>query len=242
MEDAGMKTAIVIRTFDKDLEWLAFCLRSIHKFASGFQEVVVLIPEGQEHLLRHLTVERVVVVHDGQPGYCCQQKDKLYADINCPQAEAILHIDSDSVMVKPFTPDTLIRDGKPLWLMTPWAKLSRDEKRAWVHVIAKCVQELPPYEFMRRPPHLIPRWAYAAFRDFVKQTHDVELESYVMNQPGHEFSEFNTMGAYLWVHHRDRIAWHDTEVLGIPEPWVDQAWSYGGLNEQIKAKWNALLA
>lgn len=241
MEDAGMNAAIAIRTFNKDIEWLSFCLRSIHKFASGFQEVIVMIPEGQEHLLRHLTVERVVTVFDGQPPYLCQQNDKMHADLHT-RSDALLFVDSDCVFHTPCTPGTFMRDGMPIWMVTPWSDLSGDEKKTWFHVMCKCVQECPPFEAMRRHPQFVPSWALKAFREFIQKTHGIDLTKYVMNQPGHEWSEFNCLGFYLWLHHRDKFSWWNTSEEGVPPTVLDQYWSHEPMSDETRRKLTTTLA
>ncbi len=236
-----MKVPILIRSYAPDFEWLSYCLKSIHKFASGFQEIVIITPEADAPLLGHLTAERVIPVHDGVPKYLCQQSDKLHADIHCPNADFICHIDSDCILTQPVTPQTFMRDGKPLWLMTPW-KDCFESKKTWAHIMLKCVQEYPEHEFMRRHGQLLPRWAYGAFRDFIQNAHGMTMTEYVMSQPGHEYSEFNTMGFYLWLYHRDKISWWDTSVEGVPPAVMDQHWSWGGMTQELRNKLAVSLA
>src|SRR6478736_3601571 len=102
-----MKVSIFIKSYPGDYEWLGHCLKSIQRFATGFSEVVVALPE--EHPLP-LTSERVVYVKEwgarrlGAPtiGYYHQMFVKMCADIHCPDADAILYLDSDCVINRPF--------------------------------------------------------------------------------------------------------------------------------------------
>lgn len=237
-----MTTAIFIRSYAKDFEWLSFCLRSIHKFATGFCDVVIAVPQQDVHKLRHLTVEKVIGVYDGQPGYLCQQNDKLHADMHT-KAERIVTIDSDTIFVRPVTAETFMREGKPIWMMTPWdAMKGGDEKKAWFHCMCKAIQECPTHEFMRKCTPMLPRWAYAKFREFMQQTHGITLTQYIMSQPKHEFTEWNTIGFFLYLYHRESFFWWDTTLLGLPEKWEDQRWSWGGLTPQIKNEFNVALA
>ena len=41
--------SIYIRTYKRDIAWLDFCLQSIHRNLKGWDEIVVGVPEGQEH-------------------------------------------------------------------------------------------------------------------------------------------------------------------------------------------------
>lgn len=177
---------------------------------------------------------------DVPENYMTQQVAKLNAD-RFSKADNILHVDSDCIFIRPVTPETFMRDGTPRWLMTPWSECP-DAKKAWMHVMVKCLQECPPAEFMRKSTIISPRWAYAEFRAFIEKTHGVTMEAYVSNQPNREFSEYNCLGFYLWLYHRDKIAWHDTSVLGVPEPWEMQHWSWGGLTNELRNQMEIILA
>lgn len=234
-----MKTSIFIRSYSADFGWLAYCLRSLQKFATGFHEIVIAVPQGEEHALSHLTAERVIPVHNGQPGYLAQQVSKLNADLHC-SGDFILHIDSDCILTRPVTPETMMRNGKPIWLMTPWEQCP-DAKKAWYHVMAKLFLDVSEYDFMRRSTIMVPRFAYAKLRGFIEEMHGYKMDAYVMNQPNHEFTEYNALGFYLWKFHREAIAWRNTATDGVPEPWEMQSWSYGGITPEIRDKMEAIL-
>lgn len=234
-----MKTAIVIRSYEKDFPWLVYCLRSIAKFASGFSEIVVVVPDGQNPPTG--TNERVVHVFDGQPGYLCQQRDKLKADL-FTDADFILHLDSDMILTAPVTPEFFFKKGKPVWTVTPWSVLGGEEKKAWYHVMAKALQECPPYEFMRKCAIIAPRELYGEFRAHLEKLHGIEMTAYVMNQPGHEFSEYNCLGFYAWLYHRDKFHWHDTTIDGVPKWPFEQRWSWSGLTNKERNEIEIALA
>lgn len=229
---------IVIKSYPPDFEYLKYCLRSIYRFASGFRRVMLMLPP--DHGLQ-LTQESIYI-KPGPESYLYQQVCKLNADLHT-DAQFLLHLDSDCVLTQPVTPATFMENGKPRWLMTPW-KDCLESKKCWFHVMAKCVQEAPTHEFMRRHGIMIPHWAYGGFREFIQATHGLSMDAYVMNQPGHEFSEFNTIGFWLWLHHRDAIHWHDTSVEGIPPCPIEQAWSWSaaGITQEYRNRMEMLLA
>ena len=47
-----MKTSILVVSYLQDLPWLTHCLRSIEKFATGFHETVVLVPQDEAQRFR----------------------------------------------------------------------------------------------------------------------------------------------------------------------------------------------
>jgi hypothetical protein len=228
---------IVIKSYPADYPWLAYALRSLQKFATGFNDIIVLLPKSSP---LNLTAEKVVYL-DAPEGYLQQQVAKLNADRHT-QADYIVHWDSDMIATAPFTPDIFFHNGRPVWTMTPWGDMpGQVEKKAWYHVMAKCLQECPPYEFMRKCAIIAPRWLYAEFRAFIEATHGMTIEAYVMNQPGHEFSEYNCIGFFAWLKHRDKFHWHDTTKDGVTAwPWK-QFWSWSGLTPEIKAEIETLL-
>ena len=229
---------IAIKSYPLDFEYLGYCLRSIHRFATGFRHILLMLPP--DHGL-HLTQEKIFI-KPGPESYLYQQVCKLNVDWHT-DADFIMHLDSDCVLNTPVTPSTFMVGDKPRWLMTPW-KDCYESKKAWFHVVAKCVQEAPEHEFMRRHGIMIPKWAYGAFRDFVQKTHGISVDAYVMNQPGHEFSEFNCIGFWLWLYHRDKIHWHDTSIDGIPPCPIEQSWSWdaNGMTQEFRNRMEMLLA
>ena len=236
-------TAIFIRSYRKDFEWLAYCLRSIQKYCTGFSEIIIAVPQGDAHLLAHLTEETVIPVYDGQPGYLCQQSDKLHADFHT-RADYILHVDSDSVFTTPTAPNDFLDPvrGIPIWRYVPIGSASKQEIQAWLHVMVKALQQWPENEWMRQAAVLIPRWAYKAFRDHMEKLHEMPLVAYIMNQPGNQFTEYNCMGMFLWNHFRSEIAWRNDKI----EPTYDvnrirQFWSWGGLTPEIRHQIEELL-
>ncbi len=228
-----------IKSYPPDFDRLSYCLRSLNKFARGFGRPVLAVPPN--HGL-NLTQEEIHEIHEQSPGYLFQQVVKLNADLHT-NADFIWYIDSDCVLTRETHADEFLVNGKARWMMTPW-KDCKEVKKVWFHILAKCVQEAPEHEFMRRHGILIPRWALKGFRDFIQQTHGVSMDAYVMNQPGHEFSEFNCIGFWLWCFHREKIHWHDTSIDGIPDNPIEQSWSWSqdGLTQAYRNRMEMLLA
>ena len=226
---------LVIKSYPADYPWLAYALRSLQKFATGFNDIIVLLPRDSP---LNLTLEKVVYL-DAPEGYLQQQVAKLNADRHT-QADYIVHWDSDMIATAPFTPDIFFHNGKPVWTVTPVEAAGNDAVKAWLHVMVKCLRSMPPYEFMRKCAVIAPRWLYSEFRVVIEATHGMTMDAYVMNQPGHEFSEYNCLGFFAWLKHREALHWHDTTKDGVTAwPWK-QFWSYGGI-AQSKAEIETIL-
>lgn len=242
---------IFIKTYPTDYPWLKYCLRSIGKFASEFRKTVIVSPAPYHDSIGlgfdWVWQER----HEyglGNPrfdGYLSQQVFKLYADTFTDDADYILHIDSDTIFTRPVTPETYFTDGKIDWMMTPHAMI----ETPWQPITEKFLGMPAPFsvsfEFMRRPPQMIPRWLYASLREFCVQKHGCTLSEYIMKQPYRAFSEYNALGAFAFYFHHDKFNWINTAE--VPEnEWppltVLQKYSHGGLTPEIVAEFEQILS
>jgi Family of unknown function (DUF6492) len=240
-------TSIFIKSWPPDYGFLSYCLKSIHRYAKGFSEVVVLIPDDSD---LPLTQERLVKVHDpvsngktmhGQ-GYVRQQLYKVRADKYC-NSDMVCMMDSDCVFTRPVTPDDLMVDGKPLWLMTPFSDILPTDKNLYAHQESiKAFSGIEPqYEYMRRHSQVIPKWAFGCFRDYVQERHGMSFEQWALAQPFRGVTEFNFIGQFLHREFPNFIHFHDTR-FGIPESFVKQWWSWSGLTPQVRLEIEAILA
>lgn len=233
-----MTTDLLIRSWVNDFEWLTYSLRSIQRFATGFRNVIVVTPNGQ--IPPTGSVETVFHVHEHGEGYMAQQVTKLHADAYS-DADYFAYLDSDVIFTRPVTPDDLIENGKVRWLYTPYASIDSGDGQTWKEPTAKVMMQPVPHEFMRRHPLVAPRWALEGFRHWMWKVHGMSLEHYILTQPGRSFSEWNALGAWLWFYHRDKVEWQNTdEDLGTT--YVHQSFSWGGLNDTIRADLERALA
>lgn len=236
-----MTIDLFIKSFPPDFEFLKYCLKSIQRFATGFRRVVVVVPWGSESGAPTGTSERLMFAKEEGEGYLQQQNIKLHADC-FSDAEFFTYMDSDTILTRPMSPDMLIVDNRrPRWLYTPYSSIDSGDGQTWKDPTAKLMMRPVPFEFMRRHPFTIPRWALIGFREWMWQAHGMSLERYIMSQPNREFSEFNAVAAWLWFHHHDRIEWHNTdEDMGTV--FVHQHYSWGGLNDDTRRNIELALA
>lgn len=246
---------IFIKSTPKDYEWLSYCRRSIDKFATGFGKVILVIPKSEEGSPESIGLYVNGVIDDWMPGnhkiqikaievpeygedhYLSQQVFKMHAG-TFSDADYFLYIDSDTIFTKPVTPETFFKDGKPIWLMTPWQDAG---DLPWKAIMQKFMGREPPFEFMRRMGQVIPRWLLIKFREFCEEKHGMTLDKYIMSQPSRSFSEFNVIAFYAYEFHRDKFTWIDTSKVPEsewPELVVDQRWSH---NPIPKEEWEVIL-
>lgn len=224
-----MKTALFCKSFSRDFPWLEYAKRSIHQFTTGFSEIVLVLPEGEWF---DWPKARIIHVREHGDKYLNQQAIKMYADVLC-DADYIAYHDSDCIFTEPVTPETFIKDGKPMWLHAPFRE---DEKRAWAPVISKWMNEPATESFMCRHDFCVPRDFLAEVRAYCVQVHKQELCDYIHAQHKEgqllTFSEFNCMGAYAFKHCPERFTWLDKD--DAPPAVVHQGFTHGG--EERKAQ------
>lgn len=242
-----MTASIFIKSYPPDYGWLSYALRSINKFCHGFSEIVVAIPEGSD---LPLTQERVVKIPEpAEHNYLWQQCCKVSADKHC-KGDMIVYFDSDAIFTKDVYafdsiegPSPFVTDGKPLWLMTPMAEVTAGDKNAHAH--ATSMRNFsgvePEWEYMRRLAQMIPRWANAALREFCWDRHKTSFEAWAMAQPFRGVTEFNHFGQLLHAEYPNFFHFHDTR-FGVPESFVNQRWSWGGLTNEIRQEIESILA
>jgi hypothetical protein len=229
-----MTVDIVIRTYSKDIEWLNYALRSIHKYVTGYRHVIVAIPSEDVKLLRHLSAEKVVGVADLQDGYLGQQMTKMQA-WKLTNADAIVFWDSDVVATCPidirseyFYGDKIIR------YKTRYSSLG--SACPWQPIVAKSVGFTPEWEYMRRMPLVYWRSTLEKCEQSMVDLHVCSLEHYINAQPYRSFSEFNTLGAFSEARDPDGYLFVDTESIDMPPCKVDQCWSWGGITDEVRCK------
>ena len=234
-----MKVSIFIRTYSKDLVWLDYALRSIHKHAKGFYEIVVCIPENQKDLLSHLTAERVVTCPVYQNDYIGQQISKLNAHKYC-KGDYILFTDSDCIFTEPFTPEDFMRGGKPILLKTLYSKVG--DAKAFQGPTEKCLRFKVDYEYMRRHPSLYLTQTIRDLHVYFNSLTDYKqsINDYILSEPIIGISEFNIIGAFT-----DRIQPMKYCIINtddeVPPAKLKQYWSWSGLTVAEKIEIENLL-
>lgn len=213
-----MVTDIFIKTCNHDRQYHEYCLKSIQKYCTGFRNTVVVDGEHPQ-------------------GYIYQQVVKLHAD-RYTDADFILVTDSDTLFNTPVTPESFMVDGKPIWYMTPFEQLlEHDALRHWHQVMTEFCRTPPPFEFMRRQPFMFPSYVLKDIREYCIKTHGRTLEQYPYDKG--TFTEWNVLGFYCWLHHRDAFTWINTDN-GIDAPLVRQFWSHDPVKNNIKEIKNIL--
>ncbi len=234
-----MKTEILIATWSKDIEYLKFNLRSIQKFASGFEGTTLLVAQQETPLFDPIASEfgcRVATydrVADAARWHLQHQAEKCRADIHCPEADLILFTDSDCVFTEAVTPEDYLVDGRPVLLMEEFSRLTGNP---WKPTVDAALGIDAKYELMRRHPAVHWRAMFMPFRAKVEMIHKKLFEDYVTGtKPNFPwgYSEFVSLGAYV----HDSAIWsekyHFIDVACQPRPKdkLMQFWSHAPIDQ-----------
>jgi Family of unknown function (DUF6492)/Nucleotide-diphospho-sugar transferase len=218
---------VMIRSYRNDFPWLGHCLKSLHERLAGWRAVTVCVPNEDLWGVQALTLEKVHGIAESGDGYMHQQVTKLHAFLYS-NADFILHVDSDCIFTRPCSVEEMIHKGKAMVLR------EENVNSPWSIIAARQLGWQDSGEYMRRMPILYPRWAYTAFKAWMESHTGMGLEAFIMSRPNREFSEFNTIGQWLYRFHSDEIEWkHPSEM----EPMCKQFWSWDGLaahEEEVK--------
>jgi len=217
--------SIFIRTYRNDLNWLDYCLKSIHKNLTGWDEIVVCIPTGQEHLLSHLTAEKVVVCKTYRDDYIGQQISKLEAYKHV-KGEYVLFVDSDVVFFEGANVLDYFENNKPVILKDIWANVG--DAICWKPIMERLFKEGIQYEYMRRAPQMFYTSTLINFA-----YHFSDIENYSTTQPKGQFTEFNFLGYFAEKHEPDSYVFIDLSTgAAIPINKSRQFWSWSGLTQK----------
>jgi hypothetical protein len=216
-----------------DARWLVFALRSLQRYATGFERVVVVYPDRDDAVMRP-----ICELHGAEPhpqaeppppaGHLAQNATKCMADVLCPDASHVLHMDSDCVLTRATSSDEFFRDGKPLLVRRRWEHAEAAD--VWREPTRRALGWDPAWETMMYLPIVHDRATYGALRRHVEQLHGVDFSKYVLSQRPtwpYGFCEFNALGNLAVEQLADRYALLTTPDEPMPERPVEQQWSHG---------------
>jgi len=232
MTSSSFNPHYLIRTYEKDRDWLMYCLASIRKWEPDIS-ITAVAPVGHDVGCPATHVEPM-----NPDGYIDQQYTKLNADLYIPStATHVIHMDSDCMMTGRLS--GMMVDGKPMMLKTPYSQLD-DQAKIWQSVTANYMGFNPDYEYMRRMPLVYPIGIYKRVRDYLSERNG-PMEDWFPNIEGRKLSEFNILGAYAEKFMAEEFHWIDTSKEELPPLVARQGWSWGGL-DAVRAEWKELMS
>lgn len=223
------RISIFIRTYHGDVEWLRYCLLSVQRNLSGWSEVVVCVPRGQEALIKPLlSDERLVTCEPFEDDYIGQQVSKLQAHRHV-RGDFVLFVDSDVVFRPGSSVENFFSTGLPVIGKERYDELSFPAARCWQPVVEKLFGEIPEWEYMRGSGVFL-------FRTDTLKAFAIrfpEIEQYGRAQPYRSFSEYNFLGFFIEKTRATEYCLVDLNRQKLPPAEHLCFWSWDGITPEV---------
>ncbi len=194
---------ILIVSFHRDHEMVDYCLKSIRKYCRGFSGVTLAVPACDAKFFEKYVRDDIKLTTFVEPpgkGMLMHMIQKCRADELCPDAEFVLHIDSDCLFWRATTPADFLIGGKCLLVREDYKLIApRNPNRLiWADCVEKATGIRPEWDYMVRHPQIYPAVLYPQMRGTVEHFTGVGFEEYVLsceNGWPQSFAEFPTLGS-----------------------------------------------
>lgn len=238
-----MNSTIFIVSYRKDFPYLRYSLRSITKYAKGF-DTVLLVPnqdfDTAVDLVRQECPPCVVRSGDEWPGkgMLWHLAQVMRSDEHCPDADLIFHFDSDCAFIEPVTPETYMVDGEPRLIYESFASMNAkgiDECNKWQVCTQACLPFDVLYETMRMHPEVYWRDLYPLARKLVEQKVNRPIDEHIADGPNsfpQQFCEYNTLGNVALQCCPDRYYLWNLEHQPWPAKKHHQGWGHNGMRTE----------
>ena len=254
-----MKSTIFIRTYVKDFPWLHYCLRSIRKFCTGFDVVVVVPDDGKQSWLANIDAHVIAYEYVPGKGMMTAMNAALDADDICPEAEYIFFVDCDCIFTRPVTPEDYFHEGKIVLPVTSYVELAalpetKSRAELWQPAMKAALGYEPTLSTMCRIPVVHHRSIFAQTRAAIQQHTGKSARDYLLSFPDQfpwKFSEFEALGctALGWSSLYYTV---DAEAYDPRRPGtglyaakfknVNCYWSHAGITQQVRAEMEGILS
>lgn len=211
----------------KHFHWLPYALRSVAKYAEGFDRWVILLPSccrsdttlafiraNYDQHSPKIPLELIWFNEWPERGFLHHEWLVTSADLVCPEATYFCNWDTDMIMLAATHVDEFWRDGIP---MLGWQKFAdtirySPASQNWAIAAEKALGWPVEVDTMRWFPIIHDRDTLAKTRECILQHTGVDPETYVRtsrNEPphGYGYAEYNTIGPVAWKFFHDRYAW-----------------------------------
>lgn len=249
-----MNAEIFIVSFWRDFPYLEFALKSIGKFVSGFAGVTVLVPDTDLQGLLAIPKPmellpmfraRAFAEWPGK-GMLHHERQIVYADQWCPEAEFITHMDSDTIFTAPVTLETFIKDGKPILQYERFDSIGKRHGGVmeWQRVTERCLPFPIEFETMRQHGATYHRGLYARTRELMTDKTGMAVDEYIKSQGNafpQGFCEFVTLGNVAIFEFPDRYHLADCSKKPNPDKGdfpIAQFWSHAPIDQPQPIWWD----
>lgn len=233
-----MKIDLFYKSYAKDFKWLYYSLRSVKKFLTNYNEIVIVIPERDKSQFDYSYLPTKTTVHfvdertkTFQEGYLYQQYIKMSAHLYC-KGDYIMFCDSDLIFNTATDVSKLVTNNKPEILYTPYEKVG--DAQCWREPTERFMNHPVEFEFMRRLPLIYHRSTVEKIFNLVPDLYNIIMLS-------GRFSEFNALGAWAFEHEQKKYSFINTDNWDFVPNYTEQFWSHSGLTDKDEERLKEIL-
>jgi hypothetical protein len=179
-----MRVDILINSCRRDLCWLSYCLRLLYKNWRELSRIIVKVDEDCREIVQDWEIPGIEYVY-GQPWtdtYNYQMYLKMISD-EYTDADLILCVDSDLMLVEPADLSLLVTNGKPNIYCREWIEPGEEvAHQVWRGPTSRAMNMDLDKNHMVLPPFLYWRETFAKTRAQIEQTHQCSFLDYMHSE------------------------------------------------------------
>lgn len=246
-----MTCDILIVSYWNDLSWLSYNLQFLNKNWKTPGRIIVRLEENCRHVVEQWGVTNVeyYYIRPWPDGYCFAMWEKLNSP-DYSDADFLLLIDSDIMLIEPASLEDQLEDGKPIVYYHEWDQAPGDvdseavsvSRRIWGAALERSMGVKLDKEYMIYHPFLYyPSTFHGVRRMVVDHKRQNFLDAVYSAVPfsaetflEHHmpFVDYEALSFYAANFQADRYALR--KAKGNYTPW-EQYWSHGGFTPEIQA-------
>lgn len=239
-----MTTSLFLVTYRKDFPYLKWCLASVAKFCTGFQDLKLLVPYEDADAARAMLMEaripfctEVISYEEVENKGMLQHMVKIMEAPDYTTADFVAHIDADCLFTDPVDAADLFIDGKAILRYEMFDDIIKrhDAMERWRVACNACLPFKCQWETMRAHPGVFHRATYQLCKELIEKRTNTAMNRYIMRGPNvfpQDFCEFNTLGNVAMQFHQDK--YHPVQQTSdCPEPdnKLQQFWGHGPIDK-----------
>lgn len=247
-----MRCDIFIKGCREQLNWLSYCLQFIEKnWQHKDSQIIVMLDRDCTKTVAQWGITASYLFVDPWPdGYMhalwCKATADRYTD-----AELILLMDSDHLMIASCGLPELMKEGKPVIEFFRWEHESREvARRIWPRVVKESTGQDLPVDYMVKPDWLFWRSTFAGARTLVENHSGKTFDSEVYSAASYDWTQYEfhpftfcdleNLALYGAQFESEKYFLWDTEKIPRPYPIMDY-WSHTPF-ESVRPELDRLLS